>query len=484
MPGARPMPALLASLRASPATESGVVKGANALDVPLWSDARNVLFRNGGPEKIGGWVGVVGVSGAGAVRGMDALQDEAAVQRLFFGDASRLWMWVPGTVSELADGLTGHVDETPTRDATVWSFARFGNWMICANGVDPVRVWRDGGTSEVLAGTTFTRAEIVRASRSFVLAFNTSNGAGYVEWCSGDDPEDWTPASGNSAGNLQVRDLNGPIKAVVPLGEQFLILGKNQAFLLSFVDAPLIWAYQPALQGIGAVGKAAAVEANRIAYGLGEMGFWATDGVTFRLIGTTAILEWLKTVWDGTQLSKVAATYDSSTETVIWSIPTASGGGEPTVSVAYTIPGGAWSVLGFGRSAWVPQLGVFKQPWGASGGTLHAHNVGHDAGGAALAAHAQTRPLDLGAPRAWKYLEAVEIQLRRLAGAVTLHIGWQANLDDPVTWDAGTPLGAGFAPVYTSAAGRFLSLRIGSTALGADWAMSGGDIWGDIGGNV
>lgn len=479
------MAKILASLRASAATDSGVVKSANALDVPLWANARNVLFRDGGPSKVGGWVGVFTVSGAGAIRGLDALQDEAAVQRMFFGDATKLWMWwVPGTVSTLASGLGGYANQTVTRDATVWSFARFGNWMVCANGVDPVRVWKTGASSEVLAGTTFTRAEIVKASRSYVLAFNTSNGAGYVEWCAGDNPEDWTPTATNDAGNVQIRDLNGPIKAVCGLGEQFLILGKSQAFLLAFAGAPLIWSYQPALQGIGAVGKAACVEANRQVYGLGEMGFWVTDGVTFKLIGTTAILPWLKTVWDDSQLSKVAATYDASTETVVWSVPTQAGAGEPTLSVAYTIPTGAWSILDFGRSAWIPQLGVYQQPWATNAGTIFAHNEGLDAAGSAMTAFAQTKPMDLGAPRAWKYLEAVEIQLRRLSGTAKLYIGWQANLNDPITWDAGNALSGDFAPIYTSVSGRFLSLRVESSALGADWAMSGGDVWGDIGGNI
>lgn len=477
----------LASYRASQLTESGVSKGTNALDTPLWSDARNVVFRDGGPQKVGGFIVGATIAGAGIIRGMDATMDETFTQRIFFGTASALYKIAPGTaegIVSLAGGIAGYVDETASHIATTWSFARYGNWMICVNGVSPPLVWKSGTSAALLAGATFTKAEIVKQSRSYVLAFNTSNAGTYIEWSDADNPESWTPTSTNSAGNVQIRDMDGPIVAVTTLGEQFLVLGRNQAYLLSFVGEPLIWQYQPALVGIGACSKQSVVEVNRTVYGMDAQGFWATDGVTFRRIGTTQIWDWVKSVYASGGLSKVAATYDSTTETVYWSIPSASG--EPTVTVGFTVPTQAWTILDFGRGAWIPQTGVYAFPIGASGNVIyyHAFAGATDAAGSAMTAYVQTKPLDLEDPRAWKYLEALQFQFRKLTGTVKLFVGWQSDLDDAIEWDSGTVIDDGFEPVYTQASGRFLSFKLQSDTLGANWAISGFDVFGDIGGTV
>ena len=44
----------LFSIRGSEITESGIFKSTHALDAPLWRDGVNVIFKNGGAQKIGG----------------------------------------------------------------------------------------------------------------------------------------------------------------------------------------------------------------------------------------------------------------------------------------------------------------------------------------------------------------------------------------------------------------------------------------------
>lgn len=479
------MAAPLISIRAGRETESGLFKGVHPLDVPLWRDGQNVLFRDGGPEKIPGWVSVLTSAATGVIRGMDALQDEAAVQRLFYGDQSKLFMWAAGSESTVGTGFTGYEDEASTHPASAWSFTRFGNWMLATNGKDVPQIWKATGAFAALGGVTFTTAEILLRRGPHILAFNTNNGASWYEWSDEDNPETWTPESTNAAGNQPIRDMDGEIKAAVLFGEQIAVVGKNQLFLVQYTGAPFYFPYRPALEGIGAVGKMAVVAANRILYGFGPNGIWQTDGTQFQYIDTLALRQYIKDTADASQLSKVAATYDAATESVLWSIPTA-GTGENTVTVAYRIPTGAWSIYTFGRTCWVPQLGVFDQPFAA--GTdrkIYAHNEGVDAGtGVALDAWVRTKPFTGSDALVRSCVDTLAVQLRRSTGTVQARIGAQKHLDDAITWTPYRDLGGGFEPVSARASGRFITLEVRSNAVGGDFAMSGFDIYGSQGGRI
>ncbi|HYH17885.1 MAG TPA: hypothetical protein VD995_04645 [Azospirillum sp.] len=478
------MAAPIISIRAGRETESGLFKGVHPLDTPLWRDGQNVLFRDGGPEKIPGWASVLTSAAAGVIRGMDALQDEAAVQRLFYGDQSKLYQWAAGVESEVGSGFTGYEDEASTHPASSWSFTRFGNWMLASNGKDVPQIWKATGSFTALGGVTFTTAEILLRRGPHILAFNTSNGASWYEWSDEDNPETWTPESTNAAGNQPIRDMDGDIKAAVLFGEQIAVLGKNQLFLVQYTGAPFYFPYRPALEGIGAVGKMAVVAANRILYGFGPNGIWQTDGVQFQYIDTLALRQYIKDTADASQLSKVAATYDAATESVLWSIPT-SGTGENTVTVAYRIPTGAWSVYTFGRTCWVPQLGVFDQPFAAgTDGKIHAHNEGVDAGTAALDAWVRSKPFAAGDARTWTYIADVALQMRRAAGTVQVRLGGQKHLDDAIGWTAYKDVDDGFELINLRRSGRFITVEIRSNAVGGDFAMSGFDLYGSQGGRI
>ena len=75
----------LFSIRGSQLTESGIFKSTHALDAPLWTDGVNVIFKNGGAQKIGGSTQVATQSVTTPVRGAEAYQLSDNIQRLFFG---------------------------------------------------------------------------------------------------------------------------------------------------------------------------------------------------------------------------------------------------------------------------------------------------------------------------------------------------------------------------------------------------------------
>jgi hypothetical protein len=83
-------------------------------------------------------------------------------------------------------------------------------------------------------------------------------------------------------------------------------------------------------------------------------------------------------------------------------------------------------------------------------------------------------------PRAWKYVDALSVQMRRLSGTVQVRLGWQENHDDAIQWESYQTVDDGFEPLFWRSAGRFISMEIRSDTVGADWALTGGELWGEM----
>lgn len=493
----------LLAIRRNQLTESGLWPSANSLDVPLWRDGRNVITAKGGPQKVPGHVAPVGLSNltvASNIRGMGALQDLAAIQRLFFGTVSALAMWVAGTYTDVtrASGpYTGYADQTSTHPASAWSITRFGNFAYASNGKDLGQKWLGTGGSGKFADwtTTWTTAEILLTRGPHILALNTNAHPGGWEWCSADNPDVWVPSSTNSAGFLDIREIDGAIVSGCMAMGEIIAAGKNQLYRIAYTGAPFFFGYTSlGLDGVGAVGKMAMVGTNRMVYGMSESGIWATDGVTSRYIDEEPIRTFINDRIDATQKSKVCFAYDSTAQTIYISFPGSSGENEWTLT--YRIPTQAWGILPYGRSSMLAESGVFSKPYMAgisSGGhsNVYQHNTGVDADGVAVASYVRTKDLDCGDDNSIKAVDYVVIQTRDQLVNAYVRIGWRNSLsDDPsddgvVVWSASQPLTSGATPVYfpsDSIAGRFLTLEVGSTVLGANWAMTGFEIWGqDVG---
>jgi hypothetical protein len=126
-------------------------------------------------------------------------------------------------------------------------------------------------------------------------------------------------------------------------------------------------------------------------------------------------------------------------------------------------------------------MSVFSQPVRiAADGAVRFYAEGTDAAGSALTAWVQTKPLDMDQPRAWKYVDALSVQMRRLSGTVQVRLGWQENHDDAIQWESYQTLDDGFEPLFWRSAGRFISMEIRSDTVGADWALTGGELWGEM----
>ena len=484
----------LFSIRGSEITESGIFKSTHALDAPLWRDGVNVIFKNGGAQKIGGSTQVASQSVTSPVRGAEAYQLSDNIQRLFFGTTDKLYMYVPGSgVTQEGTGYSGNEHEGATSIATTWSFTSFGDIIIATNGTSAPQIWKlttnafAALSSETGATGVPSTAEIVMRIRGHILFFNTNAGDNTVAFSDVENPAIYTASTTNAAGSLVVRDMNGAIKAAVPFKDGALVLGKDQAFIVKHVGSPFFFTYKQVTTGIGAVSKASVIVVNNIAYGMGQRGIWQFDGLNYRYIDTPALQEFIQENWEDSELSKVCATYDLENKTIYWFIPT-SNNAENSIGVVYNVQNGSWSRIDFGRTAAVPYMGAFKHPYmfahSGSTASLRSHNTEVNDNGSALTATLTSKPLDFNEAGAFKSITFVSLQMRTLTGTVNVRLGTQNNLDDSVSFSSSTALDDGFEKINVRQTGRFITLEVSSSATGANWAMTGFDMYGVPAGRI
>lgn len=462
---------------------SGLFKSVFVGDAPLWVSGQNVLFRGLSVRKLPGFVEIEDLE-EGVPRGAGALQSEAGVQQLFVGTQEKLWRWFPGNLTDIskAGGYSGAVNQVGSTPATTWIFERWGNWMLATNGVDAVQIWKATGDFADLAGTTFGWAEIIVRVNAHMVALNTENGQSTFEWCHQDDVEQWVPTAENTAGNLNIRDMDGGIRAAVRLGDGLAVLSKNELIFVSYIGVPFIFNWRRVLRGIGAVGKRAVVEVNRRLFGLGDEGFWTTDGTQFEYIDTLALRAFLEENLNREQISKCFAHYDGSNDTIWWGFPGESGEIEHTVG--FTLGSRAWTVATEAMTTAVPDQAVFRHPVTVdAAGKIYFHNTSPNAAGAALVATLRTKPMDLGAPEAWKFVDTLLVQLKRLEGVMEVRLGWSEEVDADPTWADWQALDLEMMRLHpASQAGRFVHLELRSTAVGADWQLHGFQLFGQLAG--
>lgn len=479
----------LFKLPGGPEIASGLMPSVDPQNATLWVDGRNITFGEGFVAKTAGWERQFNSPTTLPVRGMG--QNIAGnVRRIFFGDAQSLHVWNETTVQTVGTGFTGNANETVGFPASVWSFAPFGSWMLATNGKDAPQVWKGSGSFAPLSGVTFSKAELFVRQGPYILAMNTSVGPNEIAWCHDDNVELWSPAITNTAGAITLRDMPSEIVAAVKLADAIAVYGRNSMHVLRYVGMPYVFGAFPALEGIGAVSKAAVVSIGRLNFGFGPSGIWQTDGVSFEYIDTPQIREYLLTNVNLTraagQPSKICAWHNDRAQEVVFSYPKGNAL-EPNESVSYNYKTKAWSLHSYGRTAGMERL-VFDLPIATDkDGNVYFHHKGDNADGFALSSWLQTKPLDCGSAEVWKQVQAIQLRLQKLRGAgVQLYVGTQERLTDAMVWKGPYSTTAGFDQIFPTggANGVFITLKFVSDGLGDAWELGGFTLRGDAAGDL
>ena len=273
------------------AIQTGIWKVGKAAGL-LWEEGNNVVFRDRGFRRV-----------AGAAQQGPALGDQVRdLAQAYVAGTRRVYA---GTDTDIElYSLTGGVWAKSTLGTwpTAGTYAdleTWGTWVVATNGVDPVKVWKNGGGLINLAGVPFSRAKVIKRKQPFLLAFNTNNiGDTAAEWSSDSDIEAWTASGANKAGNYNLRDLESEILAVEDLGPRLAVYSRSSMTVGTFVGGGSVWGWQRAISGIGAVSRRSVVTLDPFNYGLTREGIFKTDGNSFVYVDDPAMNKYIKDTAD------------------------------------------------------------------------------------------------------------------------------------------------------------------------------------------
>lgn len=451
----------------------------------FWTDGANVYFRNGAVQKMDGWTKAASITAATTpCRGLGQLLDSAG-RKLAIGTADKLYIWDETDMVVAGSGYTGTLTETNIRAATQWSIVSWGNWFFATNGVDLPVVWKGVGTSFTavanLNGASLSTVEIFARRGPHLIAIKTNQGIGHVVWSDADNPEQWTATTVNSAGELQVREVDSEIIAAVPIADRLALYTKEQMFLLNYVGAPNYFGYSPALQGIGAVSKNSVVAVDRLNFGLSRQGFYMTDGSRFEWIDDPAIRTWFFNRVNWSQRSKIVGYHDEDAAQIIWYYPLSSTA-EPSHGVGFDYQRRVWSLYDHGRTAAIERE-VFGNPVLADTEShiFYGHS-GYDAtASVGMTAFVESGPLEIESQDKQKLILGAKLAVSGEAGTgVKLMIGSQERLTDTIKWSPTLTVTTGHELVPCDVSGRWIRVRFLSSDAGAGWSVGGLDLYGEV----
>jgi hypothetical protein len=439
---------------------SGLLVDPLPNQIALWKDGSNVLFIDGEVVKRGGWdlpydaLGPIGGLAQAYVNGQ---------KRTYVGTGTKLFKFQDGARTEIGSGFTGGA----------WSMATYGAFLIATNDTDHPKVWKDSGT--VVDYGPIARARIVRKLSGFPMLFHGQE----AYWPAYNDFEDFVPGPGKRAGSFFVRDLDGDIEAVEPLGNVLVYYTQDMFGTISFIGGESAFGFITNQKGgIGAVGPDAVAGVGPFHYGLSKKGIWKSDGNSFEYIANGAILKWLKANINWTQAVNTRALHNEARRLVEFHFMCLDG----TIrGVAYNYANGSWTIL-VAPVLFLLEQGVYDYPLVAIGNLWGFYDKGDNAGAAALSAAIETAPLAAGTPRRYKLWDKLVVFFEA-DGVVEFRVGYSDTPQGEPDWTEWAQLSHD-DNWLSDRESVFIKLGFRSTAVNADWRLSGFEVFGEATGST
>lgn len=455
----------LAELTSGEMLASGIYPGLNGTAAPFWQDGENVIFDNLGVRKN---YGLLGLANLGATpTGMTSTYADSEA-RAFIGGGQDAQIYRAGS------GLT--TIGSFAAAAGQFQFVPWDTWVLINNRADPVELWKNTGTSAVIAGIPFSRANCIFPMGLRAFAAGTDNGDNLVEWCSFNNIENWLPTLINSAGNLPLRTLVGEIVCCQPIGDSMGIYSNYNAGIFTQISGVGSYGFRRPIRGVSAVSQNSVVSLGDRHFGITPDNAFVTDLVSFQYIDEPAMRTYIRDNTDWSRQQEVYGWVDRANSIVRWSLPSLAGG---SYGLGFRWDRGVWTRFNDGVILG-EQSGAFQHMLLAKQSRLlRQDNAQFNNDGVALGSFVQTKPLDFGDRGKLKTVQKLSFD-GEWGDNVTVSIGYSSSANEAVSWVYSAPMADHIYPDTegTQRHGEFVHLKIATTALSQNWQLSGGAIYG------
>lgn len=173
----------------------------------------------------------------------------------------------------------------------LWTNDNYGKDLIFAERGGPIYYWNDNTSTWPRAEELVTDVPIVATNQvvvsdvsRFVIAMGCNQyGSGTfdpmtVRWSDQEDPNTWTPAITNQAGEQRLS--NGSyIMQAKKNRQEILIWTDSAVYSMQYLGPPYVWGFQLLMDNISIMSPNAAIVVNNVAYWMGVDKFYSYSGV-------------------------------------------------------------------------------------------------------------------------------------------------------------------------------------------------------------
>jgi hypothetical protein len=494
---------------------------ANEVGPDYYTGGRNISFRNGFAERIGGRRECYTQNNVNPVYHLLNVRAPGGITEsnfwLVFGTAS-LKALETSNISDIeGTALTG------VSSPWQWSSTLLNNIPCFTNGLDAPRYWAgDVGTpsAELPGWPAGTICKSLIAFKFHLFALDIDGPSGHFEsqflWSDaaapGDVPSTWTAAATNEAGDGIAADTPGPCMCGVPLQDTLLMFKRSSTYAINYLEGnPRIFSIRLLDGDRGALTRHGAIDVGGKAFVVSDGDVFLTDGVNWQSPAQGRIRDYLFTQLDQASYENLFVMHDRARGEVWICYPT-TGNTYCNEAIVYEVASDAFSIRDL-ASVTCGDVGVVNdtapdeswnadsQAWDADNSAWNSANFSlaverlvtgansadlfleNDETAVAVDATLYRHDLSLGAPERMKFARRLHVRTNETPGTLYCRVGSRNSVTDAITWDTERALTPPAAFVNVRSLGRFLSVEIRGQDTDV-WRVSGFDIEAELRGYV
>ena len=483
----------------------------DAVEQGIFNSGRNVSFRDGLPERVGGYRPVFGTP-----------LHEAEYLINVRDPVVNWWMYPGQSAIGVTDG-TLHYDITPTAglDPTTtynqWTGGILNGIAVVNNEWNNPLYWPGQSAQECVdlpGWPAGTKARVLRPFKYHLFAMNVTDQNGIfpdmVVWSDaaepGAIPQSWSPTPANQAGFAALSAGGGGIVDAAQLRDQLVIFKDGSTWICSYVGGNDIFAFRKVLETSGLLGNNCAVEIKGMMVALSDSDVIAFDGqqaqslldkknrkwmfnqldpVNYR--NSYVVRNWLESeVWVcfptvGNQYPNMALVWSRDDNT--WGVREINA---PTMRQGLVAPSVAIPTWDAQTATWLNAVGMWDAPtYQAAAETILAsvdgELVNYDGSntndGVNIQAVITKSGVALGDPQTRKLIKRVWPRIDAPYGTqIYIRAGGHDQPNGSVAWAAPVLFTVGEdEKVDTFAQGRYMAIEVASDG-NQPWRMSGFDV--------
>ena len=285
---------------------------------------------------------------------------------------------------------TGQFQETD-----VWTLDNWGEYLVgCATSDGKLYEWQLNSATpaaQIANSPTSCKSLLVTEER-FIFAMQAGGNPRKIAWCDREDNTQWTPASTNEAGDIELQ-TSGEIMCGARMRGRAIILTNVDAHIATYQGPPYVYGFKRVGTACGAVSRKSLVAIDQGAFWMGQESFYVFDGSVATQMQCD-VQDYVFENMNKNQITKCFAVHNSEYGEIWWFYPS-QGSTECDRYVAFDYLEKHWEIGVLDRTCGSDQ-GVFDEPhWVSPTGIIYEHEL-HGVGHGGATPYAETGPISLG----------------------------------------------------------------------------------------